>query len=87
MALVGVRILRALPLVMVGLISALPATAAAKTYRDGFQLQQLTPLRIWQETSAVPFALPDPVDKVYNFACVNRAFAWTSNVISRPVPI
>jgi hypothetical protein len=75
----GVRILRALPLVMVGLVGALPATAAAKTYRDGFQLQQLTPLRIWQETSAVPFALPDPVDRVYRYRIGSRVFVgpWT----------
>ena len=80
----GVRILRALPLIMVGLVGAVPATAAAKTYRDSFQLNQLTPSRIWQETSAVPFALPDPVDRVYRYRIGSRVFVgpWTPASVS-----
>jgi hypothetical protein len=73
------RILPALPVITVGLIAAFSGSAAAKTYPDSFQLQQLTPLRIWQETSAVPFALPDPVDRIYRYRIGSRVFVgpWT----------
>ena len=50
-----------------------PATAEAATSRTSFQLLQLTPTRIWTETSWIPFALDDPPGATHRY----RLGAWT----------
>ena len=50
-----------------------PATAGAATSRTTFQLLQLTPSRIWTETSWIPFALDDPPGATRRY----RLGAWT----------
>lgn len=47
--------------------AAPPSPAAAATFPEGFQLTQLTPSRIWAQTSWIPFALPQPPDRVYRY--------------------
>ena len=59
-----------------GLLAAaalVPATAGAATSRTSFQLTQLTPSRIWAETSWFPFGLDDPPGLTHRY----RLGAWT----------
>ncbi|MGE0027678.1 MAG: hypothetical protein AB7O78_19930 [Thermoleophilia bacterium] len=53
--------------------AALPATAGAATSRTSFQLTQITPSRVWAETSWFPFGLDDPPGAIHRY----RLGAWT----------
>lgn len=58
--------------------AVLPATGSAKTYPDSFQMVQLTPSRVWKETSGLPFGLPTPLDRIYRYTLGSSTFvgAW-----------
>ncbi len=58
--------------------------AQGATIRSGFQLTQLTPSRIWTETSWVPFALPDPPTRTYRYRLGAYTFVgpWTPASVS-----
>ena len=62
-----------------------PVAGSAKTYQSSFQMLQVTPSRVWQETSFIPFALPDPVDRVYRYRIGSNTFvgAWHPASASR----
>ena len=66
---------RVLPVVVLGLIAVCPTAGWAKTYHDSFPMNQLTPPRAWKETSFIPFALPNPLDRVYRYTIGSRTFA------------
>ena len=51
-----------------------PASAGAVTERTSFQMVQLTPSRVYAQTSFLPFALPDPPDRVYRYRLGSRVF-------------
>ena len=51
-----------------------PATAGAATERTSFQMLQLAPSRVAAETSFLPFALPDPIDRIYRYTLGSRRF-------------
>ncbi len=51
-----------------------PASAGAVTERTSFQMVQLTPARVYAQTSFLPFALPDPPDRVYRYRLGSRVF-------------
>lgn len=51
-----------------------PGAADGATVRTSFQMAQLTPSRIWTETSWVPFALADPPDKVFRYRLGGNTF-------------
>ncbi len=53
---------------------AVPSGAAAKTIRTSFQLVQSSPSRVYADTSFIPFALPDPVNRVYRYTTGPRTF-------------
>lgn len=53
--------------------AALPAAAGAATSRTSFQLTQITPSRIWAETSWFPFGLDVPPGTIHRY----RLGAWT----------
>jgi hypothetical protein len=53
---------------------AAPAAAGAATVRTSFQLTQLTPSRIWSETSWVPFAIDDPPGRTFRYRLGLRTF-------------
>ena len=57
----------ALAAVAGGAAAVSPGDAHGATIRSSFQLTQLTPSRIWTETSWVPFALPVPPDRSYRY--------------------
>jgi hypothetical protein len=54
--------------------AALPAAAPAATFPTSFQMLQLTPSRVWQETSFIPDALPSPRDRIYRYRIGSRTF-------------
>lgn len=60
--------------VVVCLAALLPASAGAATQRTSFQMVQLAPSRVSQETSFLPFALPDPIDRIYTYRLGSRRF-------------
>lgn len=66
--------IRSLVVAALAASALVPVTAEAATVRTSFQLVQLTPSRVWQETSFVPFALPDPVNRVYRYRLGSRTF-------------
>lgn len=61
-----------------------PVAAEGATLRSSFQLVQLTPSRIWTETSWVPFALADPPDRVFRYRLGANTFVgpWTPASVS-----
>ncbi len=76
---------RMLAIAVLAATALFPAAGSAKTYRTSFQMPQLTPSRVWQETSSIPFALPDPVDRVYRYTLGARTFVgqWVPASVSR----
>ncbi len=56
------------------LAALVPASAGAATQRTSFQMVQLSPSRVWQETSFLPFALPDPLDRIYTYRLGSQRF-------------
>lgn len=67
---------RAVPLIVIvmALVAAWPSPGWAKTIRTSFQLTQLTPSRVYADTSFIPFALPDPIDRVFRYSVGPRTF-------------
>lgn len=63
---------------LLGVLAALvPPTASAKTYETSFQLTQLTPSRVWAETSFIPDAQATPPGKVQRLRLGSRTFVGT----------
>lgn len=57
-----------------GVALAGPGAAQGRTVSTTFQMTQLTPSRIWTETSWVPFAIADPPDKVFRYRFGGNTF-------------
>ena len=76
---------RMLAIAVLAASAMLPAAGSAKTYRTSYQMLQFTPSRVWQETSSIPFSLPDPVDRVYRYTIGSRTFVgpWHPASVSR----
>ena len=61
-------------MVALGAVALAPSAATPATFRTSFQMLQLTPSRVWDDTSFIPFALPKPIDRVYRYRVGTRAF-------------
>jgi len=79
------KIRRVVAIAVLAATASLPAVGSAKTFRSSFQMLQFTPSRVWQETSSIPFSLPDPVDRVYRYTLGSRTFVgpWHPASVSR----
>lgn len=76
---------RVVAIAVLAATAMLPAVGSAKTFRSSFQMLQFTPSRVWQETSSIPFSLPDPIDRVYRYTLGSRTFVgqWQPASASR----
>ena len=76
---------RVVAIAVLAATAMLPAVGSAKTFRTSYQLLQFTPSRVWRETSWIPFALPDPIDRVYRYRIGSRTFVgqWIPASASR----
>lgn len=50
------------------------AGASAKVNPVSFQMLQITPSRVWQETASIPFALPTNPRRIYRYALGGQTF-------------
>ena len=79
------KIRRVLAIAVLVATAMVPAAGSAKTFRESFQMLQYTPSRVWRETSWIPFALPDPIDRAYRYRIGSRTFVgpWIPASVSR----
>jgi hypothetical protein len=78
--------MRKLRMVLAGALAVAaiaPGIATAKTYRTTFQMPQLTPTRVWSETSGLPFLFKFGPTYRYRFGANTWVGTWAGASVGR----